>query len=103
MAGDRGRERGHTPATEVRILERHFRQLEPRSYVDDDLPRPLSSYFEQPALVVLGDPGAGKTTVFTEAAATEPNASPCIKIRDFLTLSMERWRGLTLYLGLAPI
>jgi hypothetical protein len=60
-------------------------------------PSPLSDYFEAPALVVLGDPGAGKTTSFEEAASIEPNAE-FITIREFLTLTIDRYRGKTLYL-----
>ncbi len=81
----------------MRIVGRSFSQVDPPADPDDRVPKPLSSYFCHSALVVLGDPGAGKTTAFTEGARTEANAL-YVSVRDFLALSPERWKDSTLYL-----
>lgn len=47
-------------------------------------PRQLSYFNDRPAIVVLGDPGAGKSTLFKTAAAQEPNAE-FVTVRRFLT------------------
>jgi hypothetical protein len=85
------------PLPDMKLVERSFRQIDPLPGSDNRSPRPLSSYFSHSALVVLGDPGAGKTTAFQEAGRAEPSAQ-YVRVRDFLALSSERWRGLTLYL-----
>jgi hypothetical protein len=38
--------------------------------------RPFSSFSEQPNIVLLGDPGAGKTHLFHEAAAAAKGRAP---------------------------
>ena len=53
------------------------------------LPQPLSFYWAQKAIIVLGDPGSGKTTSFKQAAIEEPN-SIYVSVRDFLSLRLER-------------
>lgn len=57
----------------------------------------LSEYFGNAAIIVLGDPGAGKTTSFKQAAELEPN-SLYTSVRDFLELRLDRFRGKTLFL-----
>lgn len=79
------------------IVDRKFSQQIPESQGDAIYPKPLSDFFSCDALVVLGDPGAGKTTSFEQAAFEEPDAV-YVKIRDFLTLNTKRWAGKTLYL-----
>lgn len=81
----------------MRLVERLFRQLAPLPALEDSGPRPLSAFWGEPALVVLGDPGAGKTTSFEISSKEEPNAE-FVSVRDFLALSEDRWRGKTLYL-----
>jgi hypothetical protein len=78
------------------LVERRFRLLT-AAPEDDGAARPLADYLGESALVVLGDPGAGKTTVFQQAALLEPNAD-FVSVRDFLALSPSRWQGKTLYL-----
>lgn len=79
------------------IVERLFTEIKREQVHEYEAPKPLSTYFGKPAIVVLGDPGAGKTTSFNEAVKAEPN-SEYVSIRDFLTLSINRWRNKVLYL-----
>ena len=79
------------------IVDRIFAQLQPEPEDTESVPQPLSYYYSHPAVVILGDPGSGKSTSFEQSAATEPNAV-FIPIRDFLTFQADRWEGKTLYL-----
>ncbi len=79
------------------IVERLFTEIKLDRAHEYEPPKPLSAYFGRPAIVVLGDPGAGKTTSFEEAAKAEPDAK-YVQIRDFLALSINRWRNKVLYL-----
>lgn len=79
------------------IVERYFSQLGEMSNEADTEPRPLSDFLSYPAIVILGDPGAGKTTNFKESARAESNAV-FVPIRDFLALGVKHWEGKTLYL-----
>lgn len=76
------------------IVTRRFVQVEPKG---DPTSRPLSAFDAEPALVVLGDPGAGKSTSFRTAAKAEDGAE-YVSVRDFLALSLSRWQGRRLYL-----
>ena len=62
--------------------------------------RPLEAYRSVPAYVLLGDPGAGKTTAFdTEYRSIEDGYY--ITARDFLTFEVNNrpeWRGKTLFI-----
>ena len=61
--------------------------------------RSLESYRAIPAYVLLGDPGAGKTTAFTSECAALGDAACYVTARDFLTFSPDdhpEWRGKTL-------
>ena len=63
--------------------------------------RPLDAFRDVSAYVLLGDPGAGKTTAFeAECEALGEDAYP-ITARDFLTFepqSHPEWRGKTLFI-----
>ena len=63
--------------------------------------RPLKEFRDTPAYVLVGDPGAGKTTAFeTECGALGDDACP-VTARDFLTFKPEHhpeWRGKTLFI-----
>ena len=81
------------------ILERTVRRIEPDGSIG---PRePLAAYREMPAWVLLGDPGAGKTTAFEAEARDDPERSHFVSARDFLTFepaNRPEWRGRTLLL-----
>lgn len=82
----------------MRIADRLFTQIRPKISYDEDATKSLSAFFNKPAIVVLGDPGSGKTTSFLNAAETEGNAV-YVRIRDFLALDVKkRWKDKTLYL-----
>jgi hypothetical protein len=52
-------------------------------------PRPFSSYLEHRNLILLGDPGAGKTHLFRHFAGS----SPPLRTRDFLTRDLDSLRA----------
>lgn len=61
----------------------------------------LEGYREAPAWVLLGDPGAGKTTVFEEEAKRSAGAGLFVSARDFLTFdptNRPEWRERTLFI-----
>jgi hypothetical protein len=79
------------------IVERRFAERNLLEGLETRLSKSLPAFYDRPAVVVLGDPGAGKTTSVGKAAQEEPNAM-YTSVRDFLALNIERFRGLTLYL-----
>ncbi len=63
-------------------------------------PRPLSCYRSKPAYVLLGDPGAGKTTAFEAECEDLGDRAVLVAARDFLALSPRdpsEWKGKTLF------
>lgn len=61
----------------------------------------LEAYREAPAWVLLGDPGAGKTTVFEEEAKRSSGAGLFVSARDFLTFdpaNRPEWQERTLFI-----
>ncbi|MDE2977173.1 MAG: hypothetical protein OXU63_06600 [Acidobacteriota bacterium] len=64
--------------------------------------KPLSEYRSEPAYVLLGDPGAGKTTSFKrEREHTPCAAEEVIDARDFITFEVgdhPEWRDRTLFI-----
>lgn len=62
---------------------------------------PLEESRSARAYVLLGDPGAGKTTAFQAEAGAEPDGSEFVTARRFISRSLEHhpeWRGKTLFL-----
>jgi len=79
------------------IVDRTFTKIYPQPEPSEAVLSRISDFFDKSAIVVLGDPGSGKTTSFEEVAKIEPNAE-YFKIRDFLALSTTRFQGEILYL-----
>lgn len=63
--------------------------------------RPLSEYRSEAAFVLLGDPGAGKTTCFKQECAVPGESAILVPARDLVTFDTERhpeWRDRTLFI-----
>ena len=61
----------------------------------------LADHRNAPAYVLLGEPGAGKTTAFEMECDADPEGSEWVTVRDFVELdsnSHPEWRGKTLFL-----
>lgn len=79
------------------ILERTVSRVEADASVRTQ--ETLDAYREMPAWVLLGDPGAGKTTVLKEEARADPGRTHFVSARDFLAFdpaNRPEWRGRTL-------
>jgi len=64
---------------------------------EQDECRPLEEYRDLPAYVLLGDPGAGKTSSFEKEAGE--SGGKCVKARDFATFEPgAEYQGKTLFI-----
>ncbi len=77
--------------------------LVPRTVTEagDDRSRPLAAFRDAGAFVLLGDPGAGKTTEFRREVEALGADALFLPVRDFLTFAGTRadaWSGKTLFL-----
>ena len=70
-------------------------QITPQRPVDTS-PRPFSEFADRANIVLLGDPGAGKTHLFQETAAAEQ--ARYVKARAFLNTPADRLRGQALFI-----
>ncbi|MCQ8116909.1 NACHT domain-containing protein [Methylomonas rosea] len=59
--------------------------------------RPIADYRGRPVYVLLGEPGAGKSTLFEEEAGNTGNGY-YISARDFIDLDNDEWREKTLFI-----
>ena len=62
---------------------------------------PLTEFQSERAYVLLGDPGAGKTTAFMTEANADPNSQTLVTARRFIGRSLDRhpeWRETTLFI-----
>ena len=66
-------------------------------YVDG---RPLDEFRTRPAYVLLGDPGAGKTTEFDRESTELGDAALMLSAKDFIELDFDsrEWRGRILFI-----
>lgn len=63
--------------------------------------KPLSEYQDEPAYVLLGDPGAGKSTSFQRESERTGDAGVFVAARDFVTFDVARrpeWRDAILFI-----
>lgn len=66
--------------------------------IDDGVEsRPITDFRERAAYVLLGEPGAGKSTLFKEEA-DNTDKGLCISARDFIDLDRNEWRDKTLFI-----
>jgi predicted NACHT family NTPase len=78
-------------------MDRTVRQLNIKAGTSEgEKPRAFSAYSANENLVLLGDPGAGKTHLFKEAAAAE--GGQWITARSFLVTPPDRLLGQTLFI-----
>ena len=67
----------------------------------DEEPRPVEAFRDAPAYVLLGDPGAGKTTAFEVEREALGEQACLVSARDFLTFDPQHhpeWFGKTLFI-----
>ena len=62
----------------------------------DAIPRPFSDFIDYANIVLLGDPGAGKTHLFNQTAGSEH--ARFIKARAFLSTPAEMLRGQAVFI-----
>ncbi|WP_019867781.1 NACHT domain-containing protein [Methylovulum miyakonense] len=64
---------------------------------EESLPSPITNFRERAAYVLLGEPGAGKSSLFIEEAQNTDNGF-YISARDFIDLDRNEWRDKTLFI-----
>ena len=79
------------------LVPRRARRLAKRTdNTADHQPQDLQQFRNLSAWVLLGEPGAGKSTAFElEAKAT---GGKCLRIAAFIHADLDDWRGNTLFL-----
>ena len=72
-------------------------QRRPDNPAERPKPKPLREFADRPAIVLLGAPGAGKTTIFKQEA--EAQAGCYVTARDFVTFDDRcEWHDKTLFI-----
>lgn len=79
------------------IVDRTYNEVDPITSQAVGEAKPLSAYFGKSMIVLLGDPGIGKSNTFDKAAREEPNAV-VLTVGEFLYRPITPLRGKTLYL-----
>ena len=82
------------------LISRTCTELSTRAS-DGHKSKPLASFRDAPAYVLLGDPGSGKTTAFTVECEEIGDEAYSVSAREFLTFSPEdtpEWHGKTLFI-----
>ena len=77
------------------ILDRTVIRIGDKGETGPGPPEPLAAYRVTPAYVLLGDPGAGKTTAFEKEATDSGDSADFLPARDFLDLcpdSHPEWK-----------
>ena len=81
------------PRTCTEIQKKNGKQLQ------NAVSQPLGTFRDEPAYVLLGDPGAGKTTAFGSECEVLREKACLITARDFLTFEPHpEWRDKTLFI-----
>jgi hypothetical protein len=76
--------------------ERWFTELQSEPDVEPSLRKRLAEFLGHPAIVIVGEPGSGKTRTF-QREGSKPGAR-CVRVGDFISLRSEDHRGTTLRL-----
>lgn len=80
------------------MLYRVPRTVTEKSTKDDQVrSHVIADFRECPAYVLLGEPGAGKSTLFEDEATLTDNGL-CLSARDFIALDNEEWSEKTLFI-----
>ncbi len=69
------------------MLDRHVRQVFPAPTTESPAREYLSAYLNEPNIVLLGDPGSGKSHTFSEAASG--SGGTIVTARQFLLLPSQ--------------
>jgi hypothetical protein len=87
-----------TPDTSARVADaanRRVRQIEPKREGEDQASARILDYLNRELIILLGDPGAGKTHCFRTIAAAEQ--APMYSVQRFLALNGDE-QARTIYL-----
>ena len=79
------------------IVPRTCKEKVDKQNEQNDVSHPIEYFRERSAYVLLGEPGAGKSSLFKAEADNTPDGL-CISARDFIDLDREEWRDKTLFI-----
>jgi hypothetical protein len=79
------------------MLDRLVTQIEPPpDYTAKQEPQVFRDFLSSHTIILLGDPGVGKTHLFQHAA--QPEGAEYTTVRQFVVFEGEAWKGKTVYL-----